>query len=105
MTSTTKSPSIWRCAKREIALAERPTTKLPTPRFANSAKPPLRRRPRGTYGLSFGLETLWRDFSFALRTLRKKPGFAAVAILTLGLGIGESTGIFSMTDNVLLEVS
>jgi len=49
------------------------------------------------------LETIWRDFTFALRTLRKKPGFAATAILTLGLGIGASTAIFSVIDNVLLE--
>jgi putative ABC transport system permease protein len=49
------------------------------------------------------LETIWRDFTFALRTLRKNPGFAATAILTLGLGIGASTAIFSVIDNVLLE--
>jgi putative ABC transport system permease protein len=49
------------------------------------------------------LETLWRDFTFALRTLRKKPGFAAVAIATLALGIGASTAIFSVIENVLIE--
>jgi putative ABC transport system permease protein len=49
------------------------------------------------------LETVWRDFTFALRSLRNKPGFAATAILTLALGIGASTAIFSVIDNVLLE--
>jgi len=49
------------------------------------------------------LETLWRDFAFALRTLRKKPGFAATAILTLGLGIGASTAIFSVIESILIE--
>jgi putative ABC transport system permease protein len=47
--------------------------------------------------------TLRQDVSYAVRTLRKAPGFAAVAILTLALGIGASTAIFSVIDNVLME--
>jgi putative ABC transport system permease protein len=49
------------------------------------------------------LETLWRDFTYALRTLAKRPGFAATAVLTLGLGIGSSTAIFSVIENVLIQ--
>jgi len=49
------------------------------------------------------LETIWQDVRFALRMLRKNPGFAAVAILTLALGIGVNTAIFSLLDTILLR--
>jgi predicted permease len=48
-------------------------------------------------------ESFWQDIRYAFRQVRKSPGFAATAILTLGLGVGSVTAVFSVVNGVLLQ--
>lgn len=49
------------------------------------------------------MRTLWQDVRFALRTFRANPGFAAIAILTLALGVGANAAIFGMINSIFLR--
>src|SRR5262249_53625978 len=49
------------------------------------------------------MQTFWQDLRYGARTLLKQPGFTLIAVLTLALGIGSTTTIFSAIQNILLD--
>lgn len=63
----------------------------------------VREQCRDVRGLTL-LENMVRDFRYGVRVLRKSPVFAAVAVLSLAIGIGANTAVFSLYDTVLLRV-
>lgn len=67
--------------------------------FGNS----LRLQEQSVETVGFQFETVWQDFRYAIRQLRKNPGFSAIAIVILALGIGATSAIFSAVNPILFE--
>ena len=69
-------------------------------RFGNDLL--LREASRDTWGWVW-IETVWQDFRYSVRQLRKNPGFTAVIVITLALGIGANSAVFSVVNSLFLR--
>jgi putative ABC transport system permease protein len=81
-----------------MTLVEARRTVLAEVGGAEQVKQTVRNSRAGT-----GIESVWQDVRFALRQLRKSPGFTTVVVLTLALGIGANTAIFNLVDGIMLR--
>ncbi len=101
-TSTRSSPRRWSCSSTKRWPPGSIRRRRAAGRGSSSAGSTRSRRPSGRRGPARLLETLVQDARYAVRMLARSPGFSAVAIATLALGIGANSAIYTVLEAALI---